>query len=105
MPWRLVQPHRHALEFRRGRRIEPHHKRIVPWHDVLWARRNGAEPVVTLEGVANMECRRERPSAFHVLVKVRHVRRQNQPTSPRMDADKLQAGGMSAREMQTQPRG
>ena len=55
------------------RRIELHDKRIVTRNDVILVGRQLQQPVKTLQHFADMERRRERPLARHVLVEMGDV--------------------------------
>src|SRR5215471_18363149 len=97
--WRYVEPHDYAFELGARRWIELHDQRIVPGHDVALAWRQREQTVKTLQHLADMEGRRERPAACHVLVEMRDVGGNDDKSAAGLDTDELQPRRMAAHRM------
>src|SRR5260370_37233234 len=82
-----VEAHHDAFELRPRRRVLPHDQRVVPGDDVMRARRIGAQDIVSVEHVADVECCGERPARLHVLVILPDGGSQPDPATARMYAD------------------
>src|ERR1700722_1760034 len=100
--WWYVEPDRDTLEFTARGRIELHYERIVPRYDVALVRHQREQPIKTLQHFPDMEGRRERPAAGHVLVEMTDVGGDHDKSAGGLDADKLKPRRMSADRMHRQ---
>ncbi len=66
-----------------------------PGHDVLRRRRGGAQEIIALEHLADMERGGEDPPGLHVLVVVRDVGSDDHPAAFRVHAHELQSRRMA----------
>jgi hypothetical protein len=76
----------------------------VARHDVLRRGGGGAQRVIGVEHVADVEGGGKRPAAFHILVIMAHVGGEHDPAAARMDAHELHARCVPADRVQRDAR-
>lgn len=93
---RNVEADDDAFEFRLGRGITPHDERVVAGDNVPGRIGQAVKKVEAFEHLRDIVNDRKRAALFEIVVEMRGVGGQDDPSAARPDAGALQAGGMAA---------